>query len=164
MFPIKNSKKNLNFTLRVTPNLLFKTVTFMESYICQNANRKFVKIPIIGTAPIGLGIDNGKLFVCDGLSGLNIFDISATPHLELLETHTNILCKDVILNNNLLIAIGEGGIFQYDYSTLPPTKIGDIVVYNEATYDEFCYEDDNSLIFSWVSLRSCESIRYYSPY
>lgn len=73
--------------------------------------------------PHGLGIDQSLLFVCDGDAGLKIYDASDQQNIDkhLIKHYENIHAFDVIPFNNVLMLIGEDGIFQYDYSD--PTKI-----------------------------------------
>ena len=75
------------------------------------------------TNPHGLGIDNNTLFICDGNDGLKAFDVSDINAItdNLLAHYKDINATDVIPFNNLLMMIGENGIFQYDYSD--PTNI-----------------------------------------
>ena len=68
--------------------------------------------------PHGLGTDGDLLFVCDGTAGLKIYDksdplaiiTSQIAHYPDLDTY------DVIPMNGILMLVGEGGIYQYDYS------------------------------------------------
>ena len=68
--------------------------------------------------PHGLGIDGNLLFVCDGDAGLKIYDksnplaiiTSQIAHYPDFDTY------DVIPMNGILMLVGEGGIYQYDYS------------------------------------------------
>ena len=70
------------------------------------------------TNPHGLGIDNTTLFICDGDDGLKAFDASDINTIDrnMLAHYKNINATDVIPYNNILIMIGEDGIFQYNYS------------------------------------------------
>jgi len=72
------------------------------------------------TEPWGLGIDNRKLFVCDGAAGLKIYDASDPLRIDenLLKTFTDVTAHDVIPVGNLLILLATDGIYQYDYSDL----------------------------------------------
>ncbi len=68
--------------------------------------------------PHGLGVDGNLLFVCDGAAGLKIYD--KTDPLEII-THQvahypDFNTYDVIPLNDILMLVGEGGIYQYDYS------------------------------------------------
>lgn len=70
--------------------------------------------------PYGLGIDGDLLFVCDGTSGLKIYDASDPLNIgsNLLKTYSDLTPYDVIPLGNVLIAIGTEGLFQYDYSDI----------------------------------------------
>lgn len=70
------------------------------------------------TNPHGLGIDGEMLFVCDGAAGLKVYNASdkMTIDQNLLAHYDNIQATDVIPFNNILMMIGTGGIYQYDYS------------------------------------------------
>ncbi|MRR21779.1 hypothetical protein EG830_02215 [bacterium] len=73
--------------------------------------------------PHGLGTDGNLLFVCDGTAGLKIYDksdplaiiTSQVAHYPDFDTY------DVIPMNGILMLVGKGGIYQYDYSD--PEKI-----------------------------------------
>jgi hypothetical protein len=72
------------------------------------------------TNPHGLGKDGNLLFICDGSAGLKIFDASdprkITDHL--LYTYSNIHAYDVIPIGNVLVLIGDNGLYQYSYSNV----------------------------------------------
>ena len=70
--------------------------------------------------PHGLGIDQDALFVCDGSAGLKIYDASDLNTIEdnLRMQYGNIHALDVIPFNDVLMMIGEDGLYQYDYSDL----------------------------------------------
>lgn len=68
--------------------------------------------------PHGLGVDGNLLFICDGKAGLKIYDKS-----DPLAIITNQIAHypdfdtfDVIPMNGILMLVGEGGIYQYDYT------------------------------------------------
>lgn len=65
--------------------------------------------------PYGLGIKENTLFVCDGTSGLKLFDKADPLHLKLTETYHNIQSKDVIPLENSLLMIGGRVLYQYTY-------------------------------------------------
>ncbi|MDX2250178.1 MAG: hypothetical protein SF052_25570 [Bacteroidia bacterium] len=86
------------------------------------------------TAPSGLGIRNGVLFICDGSAGLKVYDATDVSKINknLLAQFSDIQVTDVIPLHNLLLAIGKGGLYQYDYSDLQDIKqISLIPVVNE---------------------------------
>jgi hypothetical protein len=70
------------------------------------------------TNPHGLGIDNHTLFICDGNAGLKVFDASDINSIssKQLAHYGDINAYDVIPLDNILVMIGEDGLFQYDYS------------------------------------------------
>lgn len=68
--------------------------------------------------PHGVGIDNGTLFVCDGDSGLKIYN-AANPLTiadNRLAWYPDVHAYDVIPVNGRLLLIGTDGFYQYDYS------------------------------------------------
>ena len=68
--------------------------------------------------PYGLGISGDILFVCDGTSGLKVFDAS-DPLLIIehqLARFPGIQAYDVIPLGKSLLMIGSDGFYQYDYS------------------------------------------------
>jgi len=68
--------------------------------------------------PHGLGIDDPVLFICDGEAGLKVYDATDKLNIDkkLLKQYKNIHAFDVIPFNNVLMLIGEDGLFQYDYT------------------------------------------------
>ncbi|NDP21940.1 MAG: hypothetical protein GZ091_12795 [Paludibacter sp.] len=70
------------------------------------------------TNPKGLGIDNGKLFLCD--DGLKIYNAADPKKIMANELahYRGMIGFDVIPYNNTLMMIAEDGLYQYDYSVL----------------------------------------------
>lgn len=66
--------------------------------------------------PYGLGVDGATLFVCDGTSGLRIWDVanpldaSEVDHLQNFETY------DVIPMSGHAMVVGPDGLYQFDYT------------------------------------------------
>lgn len=81
--------------------------------------------------PHGLGVDNGLLFICDGLEGLKVYDIS--QDIGNIEDVKNIEKKliysfkteayDVIPNNETLILSSKDAFYQLDYSNPKDIRI-----------------------------------------
>lgn len=65
--------------------------------------------------PYGLGIKGNLLFICDGSSGLKVYDKTQIESLKLLNTFKNIYAFDVIPLENQLLLIGDDTLFQYKY-------------------------------------------------
>jgi hypothetical protein len=68
--------------------------------------------------PKGLALDGTYLFVCNGEGGLEIYDAHNPYDLYRISGVTGINAYDVILNNNILILIGQDGLFQYNYENI----------------------------------------------
>lgn len=65
--------------------------------------------------PYGLGIREEKLFVCDGSSGLKVYDKTDINDLKELNHFEDIITFDVIPLENHLIMVGDGILYQYEY-------------------------------------------------
>jgi len=75
--------------------------------------------------PHGLGIDNDKLFICDGNAGLKVYwaDDPLNIAKNKIAQFEDINAFDVIPIDDLLILIGEEGLYQYDYSDVTEMKL-----------------------------------------
>ena len=73
--------------------------------------------------PHGLGISGTTLFVCEGEFGLKVFDATndRTIDQRQLAHFKDIHAYDVIPLDDVLMVIGEDGLYQYDYTD--PTNI-----------------------------------------
>lgn len=65
--------------------------------------------------PYGLGVHGAQLYVCDGASGLKVYDKTDVMNLQALGTFADGLTYDVIPMENQLLMIGEGILYQYAY-------------------------------------------------
>ena len=65
--------------------------------------------------PYGLGLKDNLLFVCDGTSGLKVFDRTNPLEIEMLTQYSDIITKDVIPLENVLLMIGDEILYQYEY-------------------------------------------------
>ncbi len=66
--------------------------------------------------PKGLGLYGNYLFVCD--DEIKVFDVT-NPEASKLVTSIKRSAFDLIISNDLLIAIGDEGLYQYQLSTEP---------------------------------------------
>ncbi len=75
--------------------------------------------------PYGLGIENKVLFVCDGNAGLKIYNAEDPFAIDenVLAHYKDIHAFDVIPLGEVLLMIGEDGLYQYDYSDLENIKL-----------------------------------------
>jgi hypothetical protein len=83
--------------------------------------------------PKGLGVDGRNLFICDGTSGLKVYDINKTDTngtvnvaIKLKESLGDIDCYDVIAHENNLVISNREDIRQFDYSSFPMEEQGRI--------------------------------------
>ncbi|MEQ9580814.1 MAG: hypothetical protein RIM68_01440, partial [Arenibacter sp.] len=65
--------------------------------------------------PYGLGVKDEKLFVCDGASGLKVYDKTNVQDLIQLNHFKDIDTFDVIPMEDNLLMIGEKVLYQYEY-------------------------------------------------
>lgn len=65
--------------------------------------------------PYGLGVKGDKLFVCDGDSGLKVYDKSNVEDLVSLNHFKDINTFDVIPLENSLLMVGKDVLYQYEY-------------------------------------------------
>jgi hypothetical protein len=73
--------------------------------------------------PWGLGIDNGKLFICEGKYGLKFLDASNTMDIKTVKLLEGIETYDVIPNNDVLLVSAKDGLYQYSYTDLQKPKL-----------------------------------------
>ncbi|KPM32629.1 Hypothetical protein I595_1055 [Croceitalea dokdonensis DOKDO 023] len=65
--------------------------------------------------PYGLGIKNNQLFVCDGSSGLKVYDTSNIPDLPQQNHFRDVVTFDVIPLEQQLLMVGDEVLYQYEY-------------------------------------------------
>ena len=127
----------------VVANDKYAYVTLRSGTRCNN-NRNELLIVDISTItnpklikeypmqePAGLGIDGTTLFICDGKSGLKVFDVTTPTGIDLLSWKSDFQTYDIIPLGDYAIIIGSDGLYQYDYkdpknmvflSKIPVTK------------------------------------------
>ena len=66
--------------------------------------------------PYGLGIKDQMLFVCDGNSGLKVYNKTDVMNLQLTNQFKNINAFDVIPLDDKLLLVGQNTLFQYKYA------------------------------------------------
>jgi len=84
--------------------------------------------------PHGLGIDQGRLFICEGGFGLKIFEVQDLYTIDdhMAAHYTGMDAYDVIPFNNLLLMIGRDGLYQYDYTNVQAVELLSVLpVYSE---------------------------------
>lgn len=66
--------------------------------------------------PHGLGIKDEKLFICDGASGLKVFDKTDIMDLTTLDVFSDIVTFDVIPQEDRLLLVGDDVLTQFTYT------------------------------------------------
>ncbi|HEY0744330.1 MAG TPA: hypothetical protein VGD40_22840 [Chryseosolibacter sp.] len=84
------------------------------------------------TSPHGLAVDGNVLFICEGESGLKMFDISNERDIQLKSHLTDFFAYDVIARSGVATITGEDGIFQYAYNPEKLNLLSKIMVSREA--------------------------------
>lgn len=85
-------------------------------YNIKDITKPLLQRTLALAGPHGLGISDSALYVCEGQSGLNVYNIRNTYDPRLLRTITGETFYDVIPYGNILICQVSNGIALYDIS------------------------------------------------
>ena len=109
-------------TLR-TGNNCFGSVNAAEVIDISNIYTPIAVKSAVMTNPRGLAVEGNLLFICDGPTGLKVYDKTDPAQFDshMLSNFTDITANDVIAYNNHLMMTSEQGIYQYSY-----TDAGDV--------------------------------------
>jgi hypothetical protein len=66
--------------------------------------------------PAGLGLDDNTLMICDGRSGLKVFNVENPLNIQLLDWESGLKTYDLIPMGSYVIVSCEDGIYQYSYT------------------------------------------------
>lgn len=80
--------------------------------------------------PYGLGVKGSQLFVCDGDSGLRVFDKSDVMDLREVSHFGNVITYDVIPLETHLLMVGDGVLYQYNYQDAGLELISELALKN----------------------------------
>lgn len=96
------------------------TVNCLDVVNIKNISSPSVLATFSMINPHGLGKKGDLLFICDGSAGLKIYDASEPKTLgnRLIYSYPNINAYDVIPIGNVLVMIGDNGLYQYSYSDI----------------------------------------------
>ena len=81
----------------------------------KDKSKPFIEETYEMDGPYGLGVKDDRLFVCDGDSGLKVYDTQNTPDLRLIDQFSNINTYDVIPMEEVLLLVGDHILHQYAY-------------------------------------------------
>jgi hypothetical protein len=101
------------------------TINCLDVVNIKNLSKPSLVITYPMTNPHGLGKDGDILFICDGSAGLKIYDAADPRQISnhLIKTYSGINAYDAIPIGNVLVMIGDDGLYQYDYSNILDIKI-----------------------------------------
>lgn len=104
-------------TLRTSTNCRWLTgANRMDVINIQNRSFPSLVTSIDMTSPIGLGIRNNDLFVCESENGMVYFDAANPAAPKRKKSYPNIKGFDVIMLASHMIVTALDGLHQYDYS------------------------------------------------
>ncbi|WP_143157232.1 LVIVD repeat-containing protein [Cnuella takakiae] len=110
-------------TLRSGGTMCGGTSNQMDVININNLQTPFLVKTIALQNPHGLSKDGNRLFVCDGLAGLKIFDVQDERDPKLVQTIGGLgTTYDVIAQDKIALVVSDQGIFQFDYSNLQAIK------------------------------------------
>jgi hypothetical protein len=78
------------------------------------------------TYPMGLGISDGTLFICDGQDGLKVFDATTwqdIPNKQLAQLSEMQATDVIVLSKSHVIMMGDDGLAQYDFSNVSQPQL-----------------------------------------
>ena len=111
-------------------SLAFVTLNTVRSCNWQNGSNRLDILDInnkidpqllysqVMSSPLGLGLYDHYVFVCDGINGVEYYDFSNPNSLEYMGKISGIDSYDLIIRDQILFLIGEDGLFQYDISDI----------------------------------------------
>lgn len=73
--------------------------------------------------PKGLGIYENYVIVCNGASGVEIYDYTRPEYLQYVGGISGIDAYDIIIRNQNMILIGQDGLFQYNISNIEDIQL-----------------------------------------
>jgi hypothetical protein len=128
--PVVVEGKNAFLTLRGGTDCRQNTINTLEVLDVSNITypRRINEIPL--TSPYGLGIGGDYLngmyvFVCDGPTGLKVFEVDNQKGIKLNQVNSvpEYTCFDLITQGKRIIVTGPEGIKQYDFSNILDLKV-----------------------------------------
>lgn len=67
-------------------------------------------------SPLGLGISNNILFICEQEYGFKMYNVSNPTNIQLLDQVSDVHAYDVIVWNGIATVTGNTGIYQFSYA------------------------------------------------
>ena len=104
-----NSCAGFNNQLDVLDIKNLQNPTLLKSYALKN--------------PHGLSKDGDVLFICDGASGLKVYNAANVRDLVHLQTIEGIDTYDVIATDKIALVVAKDGLYQYSYANPADLKL-----------------------------------------
>ncbi len=101
-------------TLRGTSGCSVDNVNQFQIIDLSDIRRPALLDTVEMQGPMGLGVDDHRVFICDGDAGLKVLDVTDPEHPERAEHLPGQVCYDVIPDDGILIVSGFDGLYQYD--------------------------------------------------
>ncbi len=76
--------------------------------------------------PGGLSVDGSRLYVCDDVAGIKLFDVTDPADPVIVESIRDVNCNDVIARDGILYVITDDQLRQYDISVSPPVLLSEL--------------------------------------
>ena len=123
-------------------SLAFVTLNTVRSSSWQNGSNRLDVLDIsnkidpqllysqVMTSPLGLGLYDHYVFVCNGTEGVEYYDFSNPNDLEYMGKISGIDSYDIIIRDQILFLIGKDGLFQYDISDINNISLISNVLFN----------------------------------
>jgi hypothetical protein len=92
------------------------TINQLDVLDVSNLSAPVLKRTVTMTNPFGLAKDGDQLFICDGASGLKLFDVSNPEAPKLVKQVSGLETFDVIAFGGRAIVVAKDGLYQYRYT------------------------------------------------
>lgn len=97
-------------------------ISALYAYEIASILHPFERNAITLESPYGLGMNQSRLYVCNGSNGLNVYDISDKFYPALKKKITGDTFYDVIVLDNLLVCMVQGGTALYEMDNTEELK------------------------------------------
>jgi len=124
--PVVSDGKYAYVTLSSSNSRCWRAVNELQIVDIQNLKNPSLVSSYTLSGPRGLAVRNDTLWICD--SGIKIYDIKNKKDIRLIRHFDNLQAFDIILNNNLILVIGESGFTQYKLENDIIRKLSEINV------------------------------------
>lgn len=115
-------------TLNTSQTFCGSNVNELQVVNISNISSPYLYRQYAMSSPMGLGKNDTTLFICDG--GIKVYDIKNPGNIVQKMYYGNIGARDLIVDDSLLLVIGDGGFSQYRIDGYTLTLLSTINVSN----------------------------------